>query len=104
METAADRGVVATLTEANARLVKHLEDNSDELRELKALIKKERVEKCGQRSFNPFPKGFKPKLQTLENEASAALKHFFTANDVEYQLVPPHCHRRNAAERAIRTF
>jgi hypothetical protein len=32
------------------------------------------------------------------------LKIFFTANDVEYQLVPPHCHRRNAAERAIRTF
>jgi hypothetical protein len=32
------------------------------------------------------------------------LKHFFTANDVEYQLVLPHCHRRNAAERAIRTF
>jgi hypothetical protein len=42
--TAADRGVVATLTEANARLVKQLEDNSNELRELKALIKKERVE------------------------------------------------------------
>jgi hypothetical protein len=49
-------------------------------------------------------KGFKPKLQTLANEASVALKHFFTANDVEYQLVPPHCHRRNAAERAIQTF
>jgi hypothetical protein len=49
-------------------------------------------------------KGFKPKLQTLDNEASAALKHFFTTNDVEYQLVPPHCHRRNAAERSIRTF
>jgi hypothetical protein len=49
-------------------------------------------------------KGFKPKLQTLDNEASAALKNFFTANDVAYQLVPPHCHRRNAAERAIRTF
>jgi hypothetical protein len=48
-------------------------------------------------------KGFKPKLQTLNNEASAALKNF-TANDVDYQLVPPHCHRRNAAERAIRTF
>jgi hypothetical protein len=26
------------------------------------------------------------------------------SNDVEYQLVRPHCHRRNAAERAIRTF
>jgi hypothetical protein len=40
----------------------------------------------------------------LDNEASAALNFFFTTNDVEYQLVPPHCHRRNAAERAIRTF
>jgi hypothetical protein len=49
-------------------------------------------------------KGFKPKLQTLDNEASTALKNFCTANDVAYQLVPPHCHRRNAAERAIRTF
>jgi hypothetical protein len=49
-------------------------------------------------------KGFKPKIQTLYNEASADLKHFFTTNDVEYQLVPPHCHRRNATERAIRTF
>jgi hypothetical protein len=49
-------------------------------------------------------KVFKPKLQTLDNEASAALKTFFTATDVEYQLVPHYCHRRNAAERAIRTF
>jgi hypothetical protein len=38
-------------------------------------------------------KGFKPKLQTLNN-----------TNDVEYQLVPPHCHRHNAAERTIRNF
>jgi hypothetical protein len=49
-------------------------------------------------------KGFRPKLQTLDNEASAALKNFFTVNDITYQLVPPHCHRRNAAERAIGTF
>jgi hypothetical protein len=35
-------------------------------------------------------KGFKPKLQTLDNEASVALKNFFTTNDVEYQLFPPH--------------
>jgi intracellular sulfur oxidation DsrE/DsrF family protein len=51
--TAADRGVVVALTQANACLVKQLEDKSNELRELKALIKKERVEKRGQRSFNP---------------------------------------------------
>jgi hypothetical protein len=49
-------------------------------------------------------KGFKPKLQTFDNEASASLKHFFTANDVEYQLVLSHCHHHNAAERAIKTF
>jgi hypothetical protein len=35
-------------------------------------------------------KGFKPKLQTLDNEASTALKNFFTVNDIAYQLVPPH--------------
>jgi hypothetical protein len=46
-------------------------------------------------------KGFKQKLETLDNEALAALKHFFTDNNVEYQLVPPHCHRRTAAKRAI---
>jgi hypothetical protein len=56
--TAEDRGVVAALTQANTRLVKQLEDNSNELRELKALIKKERTEKRGQRSFNPSPSNY----------------------------------------------
>jgi hypothetical protein len=53
--TAADRGVVAALTQANARLAKQLEDNSNELRELKSLLKKERSENRVQRSFNPSP-------------------------------------------------
>jgi hypothetical protein len=57
-ETAADRGVVATLTEANARQAKQLEDNSNELLELKALIKKERTEIRVQRSFNPSPSNY----------------------------------------------
>jgi hypothetical protein len=39
--TETDRGVVATLTEANARLAKQLEDNAGQLRELKTLLKKE---------------------------------------------------------------
>jgi hypothetical protein len=51
--TAADRGVVAALTQANSRLAKQLEDNSSKLRELKALLNKERREKRGQGSFNP---------------------------------------------------
>jgi hypothetical protein len=51
--TAADRGVVAALTQANSRLAKQLEDNSAELRELKALLNQERRDKRGPRSFNP---------------------------------------------------
>jgi hypothetical protein len=51
--TAADRGVVAALTQANSRLAKQLEDNSSELRELKAFLDKERCEKRGPRRFNP---------------------------------------------------
>jgi hypothetical protein len=39
---AADRGVVAALTQANSRLAKQLEDNSSDLRELKALLNQER--------------------------------------------------------------
>jgi folate-dependent tRNA-U54 methylase TrmFO/GidA len=57
-ETAADRGMVVILTEANTRLVKHLEDNSNEIRELKALIKKEIVDKRGQNIFNPSPNNY----------------------------------------------
>jgi hypothetical protein len=53
--TAADRGGVAALTQANAHLAKQLEDNSAELRELRALLNQERSAKRGQRSFNPSP-------------------------------------------------
>jgi hypothetical protein len=38
--TATDRGVVATLTEANSRLVKQLEDRYKELKDIKAIFKK----------------------------------------------------------------
>jgi hypothetical protein len=48
--TAADRGVVAALTQANSRLAKQLEDK---LRELKALLNQERRDRRGPRSFNP---------------------------------------------------
>jgi hypothetical protein len=49
-------------------------------------------------------RGLKPSLQRLDNEASQALQNFMTAQDIDYQLAPPHVHRRNSAERAIRTF
>ena len=49
-------------------------------------------------------RGLKPKLHWLDNEASKALKNFITKKNTEYQLTPPHIHRRNVAERAIQTF
>jgi hypothetical protein len=38
--TAADQGVVPALTQANSRLAKQLEDNSADLREVRALLHK----------------------------------------------------------------
>jgi hypothetical protein len=56
--TAADRGVVADLTQANARLVKKLENNSNKLRELNALLNQERSAKRVQHIFNPSPTNY----------------------------------------------
>jgi hypothetical protein len=50
--TAADRGVVEALTQANSRLVKQLEQTTSELRELKSSFHQERRDKRGPTSFN----------------------------------------------------
>ena len=49
-------------------------------------------------------RGFKPEVQILDNECPEALKKYFRHNNVTYQLVPPHLHRNNSAERAIQMF
>ena len=44
-------------------------------------------------------------MHLMDNEASKAVKNLLTREfKLEYQLVPPHIHHRNAAEHAIRTF
>ena len=48
--------------------------------------------------------GEAPNIHILDNECSNEMKSAFNEAEVKYQLVPPHVHRRNAAERAIRTF
>jgi hypothetical protein len=48
--------------------------------------------------------GLRPQLQRLDNEAPALLQKFMHDQDIDFQLAPPHLHRRNAAERAIRTY
>ena len=40
----------------------------------------------------------------LDNECSQDLRKTILKNNLNFQLVPPHIHRQNAAERAIRTF
>jgi hypothetical protein len=51
--TATDRGIVATLTEANSRLAKQLEERYNEMKEVKSILKKERAERKRQRTSNP---------------------------------------------------
>jgi hypothetical protein len=56
-----DRGVVAQLTESNSRLAKQLEDNATALKEVKALLKKERAERAnGGNSERPPRHTFTP--------------------------------------------
>ena len=49
-------------------------------------------------------RGLAPKMNYLDNECQTVLQKFMTAKDKRFQLVPPHLHRRNPAERAIQTF
>jgi hypothetical protein len=49
-------------------------------------------------------KGLKPKLNVMDNQATKHIKKFLTENDCKLQVVEPHNHRVNAAERAIQTF
>jgi hypothetical protein len=51
--TTVDRGIVATLTDANSRLTKQLEDSSQNLKEIKALLKNERNERSSRNTFEP---------------------------------------------------
>jgi hypothetical protein len=48
--------------------------------------------------------GTAPRLHTLDNERPTIVRMLIQGRQSKYQLVPPHDHRRNAAERAIRTF
>jgi len=42
-------------------------------------------------------------VQRLDNETSTAVEELFDEHNVEFQYVPPHCHRALRAERAIRS-
>ena len=48
--------------------------------------------------------GTAPALHILDNECSSTMQKSFRKYNVNFQLVPPYTHRRNAPERAIRTL
>ena len=43
-------------------------------------------------------------MHILDNQCSAEFKEKILENKIEYQLVPPHNHRRNIAEKVIQVF
>jgi hypothetical protein len=49
-------------------------------------------------------RGLNPELMKLDNDAPKLLKTYLHQQNITFQLVPPYSHRRNAAERAIRSF
>jgi hypothetical protein len=52
----------------------------------------------------PTKRGFKPTLNIIDNVATKTIQTYLEANGINIQLVEPHNHRVNAAERAIHTF
>lgn len=48
--------------------------------------------------------GTPPEVWVLDNECSHELKQAFKKEHTDFQLVPPHSHRRNQAERATQTY
>ena len=44
-------------------------------------------------------KGIQPTMHLLDNECSVEMKAAIQWNGMKYQLVPPHDHRRNIAEK-----
>ena len=49
-------------------------------------------------------RGLTPKTHVLDNKCSKVLKEYMEEENETFQLVPPHLHQQNAAERAIQTF
>jgi hypothetical protein len=49
-------------------------------------------------------KGYKPKMNVMDNQATKYIKKFLTEKECDLQLVEPRNHRVNVVEQAIQTF
>ena len=48
--------------------------------------------------------GVRPYTYIMDNECMQDLKNALNKENIKYQLVPPHLHQANKAERAIQTM
>ena len=48
--------------------------------------------------------GYQPTAHWLDNEASGLIKDINKVNNIMFRLIEPYVHRKNATERAIRTY
>jgi hypothetical protein len=82
----------------------HYESNSILAEPLKGLDDKKSFEAYKKFHILLTEKGYSVKLNVMDNQATKYIKKFLTANECRLQLVEPHNHRVNAAERAIQTW
>ena len=53
---------------------------------------------------NLTSRGYKPKINIMDNQATKHIEAFLTKQQCQLQLAKPHNHQLNAAKRAIQTF
>jgi hypothetical protein len=94
--TYVDRGAVSQLTESNSSLAKQLEDNATALKEVKALLKKERAERDkGGSSERPPCRTFTPSSDNYfwSHGYKVALSH-----TIQTCIYPKEGHQREATK------
>jgi hypothetical protein len=79
----------------------HYKSNSILAKPIKGLDKKKIFAAYKKFHLLLTTKGFLVKLNVMDNQATKCIKQFLTKNECKLQLVEPHNHRVNVAERAI---
>ena len=62
------------------------------------------MEACTKKVEHLTKRGYRTRVQWINNDASTIIKKYNIQEDIRYHLVPSHIHRVNKAERSIRTW
>ncbi len=85
-------------------VVIHLDANYIFVEPMRSRLKEEMI-RAYEKIINTMKAaGLGLRKHTLDNQASDAFKQYIRQQQIQFKLVPPGNHRRNQAERAIRTF